>query len=275
MTDTWFKQRVFLGLKHACQQQKAETACVKFTAWKNWCETARKKKYFEKKELLVDKIQAIRTERLMKKVWDSIRFGNIQSKFEKTRDILNDKIPEKMELEYRKECLIRNTAQQTKMHVLRQCYLRHCDHMYKALLIWKNAVIFKKQVLQRLKLRLIDEHKRRLRIAYMRWKESTDKKIHVDLLKVTEDHINENQNLINDLNHKRQIQAEQKERAERQQIAKLERLRNMFNRKILRRCYYRWVGGAERLNALERGVNLTAKTVHRHRTRNNFIKFRN
>jgi hypothetical protein len=77
--------------------------------------------------------------------------------------------------------------------------------MYKALLIWKNCVVFHKQVLHRLKLRLIDEHKRRLRIAFMRWKESTDKKIHIDLLKVTEDHMNENQNLINELNAKKQI----------------------------------------------------------------------
>jgi len=77
VTETWFKQRVFLGLKHACQQQKAETACVKFTAWKNWCETARNKRYFEKKELLVQKIEGIRTERLLKRVYDAIRFGNM------------------------------------------------------------------------------------------------------------------------------------------------------------------------------------------------------
>lgn len=81
--------------------------------------------------------------------------------------------------------------------------------------------------------------------------------------------------MVNELNSKRDIQRDQQERASRQQITKLERIRNMFNRKMLRRCYYRWVDGASRLNALERGVNLTAKTVHRHRTRNNFIKFRN
>jgi hypothetical protein len=116
--------------------------------------------------------------------------------------------------------------------------------MYKAILLWKNAVIFHKQVLHRLKLRLIDEHKRRLRISFMRWKESTDKKIHIDLLKVTEDHMNENQNLVNELTIKKTIQREQQDRASRQQITKLERIRNMFNRKMLRRCYYRWVGGA-------------------------------
>ena len=50
----------------------------------------------------------------------------------------------------------------------------------------------------------------------MRWKESTDKKIHLDLLKVTEDHINENQNLINELNAKREIQKRQIERTLKQ-----------------------------------------------------------
>jgi hypothetical protein len=39
----------------------------------------------------------------------------------------------------------------------------------------------------------------------MRWKESSDKKIHMDLKKVTENHMNENQNLINELNHKLRV----------------------------------------------------------------------
>jgi hypothetical protein len=43
----------------------------------------------------------------------------MQRKFEETRDILNDKIPEKANLEYRKDCLIKNTAGQTKLHVFR------------------------------------------------------------------------------------------------------------------------------------------------------------
>lgn len=37
VTTTWFKQRVFLGLKHACQQQKVEETNLKFNSWKNWC----------------------------------------------------------------------------------------------------------------------------------------------------------------------------------------------------------------------------------------------
>ena len=203
VTETWFKQRVFLGLKHACQQHRAERSSIKFTAWKNWCETARDKRYFEKKELLVQKIESIRTERLMKKVFDAIHFSVVQQKFEDTRDLLNEKIPEKQELEYRKECLIKNSTVRQKLHVLRQCYFRHCDVAYKAILVWKNAVSYHKQVLHRLKLKLIDEHKRRARIAFMRWKESADKMVHIDLLRVTEDHLNENQNLINELQIKK------------------------------------------------------------------------
>lgn len=30
VTTTWFKQRVFLALKHACQQQKVEETNLKF-----------------------------------------------------------------------------------------------------------------------------------------------------------------------------------------------------------------------------------------------------
>lgn len=155
--------------------------------------------------MLVAKIEGVRTERLVKKVFDSIRFSVVQNKFEQTRSVLNDKIPEKLELEYKMECLKKNTAGQTKMHVLRQCYLRHCDLLFNAMQLWRASCSHRRAVLYRLRLRMIDSHKRRLRIAFMRWKESTDKQIHLDLLKVTEDHINENQNLINELNLKRQV----------------------------------------------------------------------
>ena len=39
---------------------------IKFKAWKNWCETSRKNKYFARKELLVDRIAGTRDERLIK-----------------------------------------------------------------------------------------------------------------------------------------------------------------------------------------------------------------
>ena len=48
----------------------------KFTAWKNWCEAQRKKKFFEKKEIMVASIEGMRTERLLKQVFDAIKFFN-------------------------------------------------------------------------------------------------------------------------------------------------------------------------------------------------------
>jgi hypothetical protein len=39
---------------------------MKFKAWKNWCENARKKKYFQNKKLLVSRIEGLRNERLLK-----------------------------------------------------------------------------------------------------------------------------------------------------------------------------------------------------------------
>jgi len=38
ITETTFKQRVFLAFKHAVQQERQEMADRKFQAWKNWCE---------------------------------------------------------------------------------------------------------------------------------------------------------------------------------------------------------------------------------------------
>jgi hypothetical protein len=77
VTNLWFKQRVFLGLRHACLQSKSESSLMKFKAWRNWCETSRKKKYHNKKKELVERIEGIRAERLVKRCFDAIRFGNI------------------------------------------------------------------------------------------------------------------------------------------------------------------------------------------------------
>lgn len=127
-------------------------------AWKNWCEASRKKKFFDKKETMVENLEGIRAERLLKACFDAIRFGNTQNKFEQTRAILEQKIPEREELEYKLECLERQTATKTKYHALRQCYLRHCDVKFRALTLWKTYSKHYAHVMSRIKLRLIEKH---------------------------------------------------------------------------------------------------------------------
>lgn len=51
----------------------------------------------------------------------------------------------------------------------------------------------------RVKLRLIELHKRNLSSAFFKWKESIDKKVMMDLVTFTEDLVNENQELKNTL----------------------------------------------------------------------------
>lgn len=77
ITKLWFKQKVFLSLKLAIMNSQAENEIVKFKAWKSWCENSRNTKYFEKKELLVSKIESVRTKMLMKRCYDQIRFANV------------------------------------------------------------------------------------------------------------------------------------------------------------------------------------------------------
>lgn len=68
---------------------------------------------------MVENLEGIKAERLLKACFDAIRFGNTQHKFETTRAILEQKIPEREELEYKLECLERQTATKTKYHALR------------------------------------------------------------------------------------------------------------------------------------------------------------
>lgn len=64
----------------------------KFLAWRNWCEQSRKDKFFKRKEALVGNIEAVRKDRLLKKVFDALRFSNKQDKFEETRSKLESAI---------------------------------------------------------------------------------------------------------------------------------------------------------------------------------------
>ena len=125
ITNMWFKQKVFLGMKLAVMNAQSDHEIVKFKAWKSWCETSRKNKYFEKKALLVDKIDGTRTEMLLKKCFDAIRFSNVNDKFEATRQELEDKIPIRQELERQKEELIKMSNQKDKAQLFRNFMKRH------------------------------------------------------------------------------------------------------------------------------------------------------
>ena len=72
-------------MKLAVMNSQADNEIVKFKTWKQWCENSRNQKYFAKKEMLVQKIEGTRTEMLLKKVFDAIRYSNVNDKFEATR----------------------------------------------------------------------------------------------------------------------------------------------------------------------------------------------
>ena len=86
---------------------QADNEIIKFKTWKSWCEKSRNEKYFAKKELLVQKIEGTRTEMLLKRVFDAIRYSNVNDKFESTRQELEDKIPIRQELERQRDELIK------------------------------------------------------------------------------------------------------------------------------------------------------------------------
>ena len=125
-----------------------------------------------------------------------------------------------------------------------------------------------------MKLRLIEQHKRRLNWAFMKWKEGADKGVHMEMMVMTEDVMNENQNLSNDLSKKKEIREKQAVRSGRMQVSKLERVRNLFNRKSLRNYYDKWVYGALRIQSLDQAMNILKKTEHKRRLRIWLAKFR-
>ena len=91
---------------------------------------------------------------------------------------------------------------------------------------------------------------------------------------MTEDVMNENQNLSNELSVKKAVAEKQAVRSGRMQVSKLERVRNMFNRKSLRAYYDKWVKGALKVQSLDSAMTILNKTEHKHRMRYWFAKWR-
>lgn len=75
----------------------------------------------------MQKIEGTRTKMLMKRCFDFIRFDNVNDKFERTRQELEDKIPIRQELERKKEDLIKMSNQKDKAQSLRFFIKKHMD----------------------------------------------------------------------------------------------------------------------------------------------------
>jgi hypothetical protein len=223
---------------------------------------------------MVASIEGMRTERLLKQVFDAIKFFNTQNKFETTRATLEAKIPEREELEYKKECLEKQMKTKTIQHALRQCYLRHCDVKYRALMNWKEACKHHNHSMNRVKLRLINEHKRRLNWAFQKMKEGADKTVHMEMMEMTEDCMNDNQNLTNEISSKKKIVEKQAVQSGNMRKFKLERIRNMFVRKDLRELFDKWKNGALQIQGMDMAATKLKKTEHKRRLRIWFAKLR-
>jgi len=141
---------------------------------------------------MIDRLQGVRTERLIKQVFDAIRYCNVLEKYEATRQRLGQEIPVRQDLELKRDTLIKTNRTKDKYNLLRKCCIRYSDAKYRALMVWKENIQYWNRTMNRMKLRLIELHRRNLSVAFVKWREGTDRKHMVQLLGVTEDLINEN-----------------------------------------------------------------------------------
>jgi hypothetical protein len=70
--------------------------------------------------------------------------------------------------------------------------MRYSDAKYRAIIVWKENISYFKRTMNRAKLRLIELHRINLSIAFMKWREGSDRLHMIDLLNQTDDLINEN-----------------------------------------------------------------------------------
>ena len=91
------------------------------------------------------------------------------------------------------------SASKEKYRLFRQACIRVTDNKFKAMQVWKENVRYINDVMKKIKLRLIEQHRRRVSHFFFKWKESIDKKHIVEMTTFTEDLVNENQNLQNEV----------------------------------------------------------------------------
>ena len=101
-------------------------------------------------------------------------------------------------------------------------------------MIWKEAQTYHEHTMDRVKMRLIHLHKNTTSQAFFKWKDSIDKKHVVELVSFTEDLMNENQDLTNTLEKAKERQTQLMDQTTRTQGLKLDRIRNMLNRNLMR-----------------------------------------
>jgi len=94
------------------------------------------------------------------------------------------------------------------------------------------------------------------------------------MVEFSEELMNENQDLVNNLEQQKRKQEQLKDCSTRQQGTKLQRIRNMLNRNLLRRRFLIWANNANRIADLEDALFLSSKTMRRHKLRQGFQKFK-
>ena len=112
---------------------------------------------------------------------------------------MDKEIPIREDLERKRDTMLKLNMSKDKYNLFRNLCIRVADVKYRALQIWKENIAYEKDILKKIKLRIIEIHKKRQSKAFFKWKESIDKKHVVELVMFTEDLINENQELQNSL----------------------------------------------------------------------------
>jgi len=148
---------------------------------------------------MIERLQGVRAERLVKQCFDAIRYCNVLEKYEVTKAKLGEEIPIREELERKRDNMIKMHRNKDKYNALRKWCIRVSDAKYRALMVWKENIQYWKRTMNRVSLRLIELHRRNLSTAFLRWREGADRLRVVELLGVTEDLMNENQELRNTL----------------------------------------------------------------------------
>ena len=91
----------------------------------------------------------------------------------------------------------------------------------------------------------------------------------------TEDLMNSNQNLTNEISVKKKVKEKQAVQSGNMKKFKLERIRNMLARKDMRELFDKWKKGALQIQGLDEACAKLKKTEHKRRMRIWFARLRN
>jgi hypothetical protein len=274
LTQVSFLRAVFNAFKDGIRQSKIERYIVKYRCWKKW-KIAQKKMEITKRSYIISlKLENLRNEQLMKKVFDELKVNTAAQKFVKKDNELKIEKPLRQQLERTLQNCEEKSYTQKQTQAVRRFGLHLSRNLHSYYYKWKYEAFYYKKKLPRVGKMMITYLRKRLSHYFYLWKTVLSEDL-IDSIKSatfqTQQEAemlgNKNINLANQLKEVKTRNMDQKRKKMRTQLKTVEKY-------IVRGKFRHWAKYTGRLNNIKRNTLGLDKLLRRSILKNNLYRYK-